>query len=258
MFGPGIPTLGVAPPKVPGKPDAIEFAYLTGGVNHVIRTTLFDLRQRGYVRLDDDALLAPAQPPAREHALDALEFRVLLALTGGPRKPAEIFTDGALIEDIERLCAPVRRRLDEERLLPPAEVDRRARSAFDIGRAAIIGLSAIELLSPVGQISATSARDDLILLILLAIAAWVALYRIVVGFSSKTLSSRGGAFLERVRRVYRGRLGELADTLRRAEAGEGGARVESSSLYLVAIFGYAPLMGVYEHDFIRMFERSMQ
>ena len=36
------------PPPVPENPDAIEVAFLQGGVNQVIRTLVYDLVQRGY------------------------------------------------------------------------------------------------------------------------------------------------------------------------------------------------------------------
>ncbi|MBM3642405.1 MAG: TIGR04222 domain-containing membrane protein, partial [Alphaproteobacteria bacterium] len=35
------------PPPVPQNPDAMEVAFLQGGVNQVIRTLIYDLAQRG-------------------------------------------------------------------------------------------------------------------------------------------------------------------------------------------------------------------
>ncbi len=82
------PTRDLSPPKVPSEPDAIMLAYLAGGVGNVIRTLLFDLRQRGYVGVGADKRLEPAAGPQSGRVLDARPARCSRRCGRGRRRPS--------------------------------------------------------------------------------------------------------------------------------------------------------------------------
>ena len=63
------------PPSIPDSLDAIEIAFLSGGLSAVLRTVFYDLRQRGFLTLEGEKSLAPTQ--IMSEALTRLQQRVL-------------------------------------------------------------------------------------------------------------------------------------------------------------------------------------
>ncbi|MBG0808550.1 TIGR04222 domain-containing membrane protein [Methylosinus sp. H3A] len=243
------PTRGLRPPKVPSEPDAIALAYLSGGVNNVIRTLLFDLRQRGYVGIGADGRLEPAAGPPSGRVLDARPARVLAALQARPT-PEELFADWTLAADLERLCAPERRRLAEEDLLAPVEVERVARATLIAGSLVLLGLAVVKLL-----LAVASGRENVIFLIFLAIVAEALLWQVVSRAHKRIASARGAAYLAAIKRAYGRRLSEQLGKAG-GSCSAGATAFDAGSLFLVSVFGYEALKGALEPEFMGLFKKS--
>ncbi len=80
------------PPLAPQNPDAIEVAYLQGGVNQVIRTVVYDLVQRGYAALEKDDRIVPTGEEPTHRKLNAIEQRIYDSLQAKP-KAHELFAN---------------------------------------------------------------------------------------------------------------------------------------------------------------------
>lgn len=241
------PTRDMARLKVPSEPDAIALAYLSGGVNNVIRTLLFDLRQQGYVGIADERLQRAAGPQSGR-VLDARSARVLMALSARPT-PAELFADAALAADIERLCAPERRRLVENDLLAPLGVGQTAGMAFILGSIILLGLAASKLAAAL-----LAGHRNVIFLIGLAAAAEIFLWMLTSKARKRIASARGTAYLAAIKRAYGRRLSEKLGQAKSRPA--GAAAFDAGSLFLVSIFGYEALKGALEPEFMSLFRKS--
>jgi uncharacterized protein (TIGR04222 family) len=243
------PTRDLSPPKVPSEPDAITLAYLAGGVGNVIRTLLFDLRQRGYVGVGADKRLEPAAGPQSGRVLDARPARVLAALRTRPT-PAELFDDWTLAADLERLCAPERRRLVEQDLLAPPEVERTAQATLIVGSAVLLGLAGVKFV-----VALSGGHQNVIFLLLLAAVVEALLWGMVSRARKRIASARGTAYLAAIKRAYGRRLSE-----RIVKAGgsrpAGATAFDAGSLFLVSVFGYEALKGAVEPEFMSLFKKS--
>ena len=64
-------------PAIQDAPDAMEVAYLAGGLSQVIRTLIYDLDERGYVTLGQEKRIKLTEKEKETSHLSNLELRLM-------------------------------------------------------------------------------------------------------------------------------------------------------------------------------------
>jgi len=137
-------TSAANPPRVPQTPDPIEAAYLSGGVNNVIRTV-------SMICASAVSQLWRATPNSRRRrsipprANCRRCSRALLRAIAPNPKISALFSDVPLRKDLERLLEPLRQRLAQENLLAPPQVKTARNWTLGLGLAVLIGLAGAKL-----------------------------------------------------------------------------------------------------------------
>ncbi|MFY9628028.1 MAG: TIGR04222 domain-containing membrane protein [Methylocystis sp.] len=241
-------TSAANPPRVPQTPDPIEAAYLSGGVNNVIRTVFYDLRQRGFATLEGDAKLKTTALDPAPGELSPLQSRVLRAIAPNPKISA-LFSDVPLRKDLERLLEPLRQRLAQENLLAPPQVKTARNWTLGLGLAVLIGLAGAKLF-----IAFRLHIPNVAFLIILSIVSVILLIVIAASVSRRIASRRGRAWLEALRLAYAPRLAS-ANTLF-ASPQSGAATYDAGALFLIGLFGFEALKGTPDENLAKTFKRA--
>lgn len=236
------------PPPVPEHPDAIEVAFLQGGVNQVIRTVVYDLVQRGYASLaKDDRVEASGKTP-KTGELDAMESYVLKMLEAKP-KAHELFGDKAQRKALLGLLAPVRARLATEGLVKPDSVKYWRHLMQIVGTLVLLGFAGAKI-----YVALTSGHSNVSYLVFLCAASILSLFALAYVLTRSHASRRGRAWLDAMQLAYKPRLDEA---VARLGAGPAAAKAfAGSSLFLIGLYGFAPLRGTSEGAFARHFRRA--
>ncbi|MGA8171053.1 MAG: TIGR04222 domain-containing membrane protein [Methylocystis sp.] len=232
-------------PKIPPSPDPVEIAYLSGGPNAVLRTTVYDLRQRGLVTLENERRLArTGVAPA---SLTRLQRRVLDAIENRP-EIRKIFADSTLRSDLAAILDPLRARLAANGLLQPASVKNARLWVLGIGLPVLLGLAGAKL-----WIAHELGKTNINGLIVLALFGSIALVAITLFLSRRVASRRGVAFVEAMRLAY---APSLRSTASNPSPIRGGAALDDGALLLIALFGFDALKGTSDAGFAKAFARS--
>ncbi len=233
-------------PSVPASPDAIEVAYLSGGVNAVLRTVVYDLRQLGLLTLEkDNRLVAAGVAPA---ALTRMQRRVLDKVLDRP-KIESLFKDKSLRSGLEAILDPMRARLAANDLLQPDSVRRTRDWTLGLGLLILLGLAAAKI-----EIALSLGITRIQFLILLAMISSVCLFWLVSFFSKRPASRRGRAYLEAMRLAYSSRMPAAVARITPTASGGGGAY--NGALLLVALYGFDALKGTPDAAFAKAFAQS--
>lgn len=236
------------PPPVPENPDAIEVAFLQGGVNQVIRTVVYDLVQRGYATLvKDDRVEATSKTP-QPGELDAVESYVL-KLIGAKPKAHELFGDKGQRKTLLALLEPVRARLASQDLVKPDSVKNWRQRAQIVGTLLFLGFAGAKV-----YVALTRDHSDVSYLVFLCAASILSLFALAYVLTRSHASRRGRAWLEAMQLAYKPRLDEAV-----ARLGAGPATAKAfagPSLFLISLYGFAPLRGTSEGAFARHFRRA--
>ncbi|MCC3244189.1 TIGR04222 domain-containing membrane protein [Methylocystis sp. WRRC1] len=235
------------PPPVPQTPDAMEVAYLQGGVNQVIRTLVYDLDERGFVVLGPESRIVPTGAAPQSGDMNALELRVLEAVRNGPTAQ-ELLEDRALRNALEQQLQPVRDRLAADDLLQPPSVKVWRRRLEIIGAILIIAVAGVKL-----QMAFAEGQNVSYLLFLM-VAAVAALFAEGYVLTRDAASRRGQAYLEAMRVAYADRLKEALAHIR--SPGPEARAFKGASLFLIALYGFSMLKGTTEAKFPESFERA--
>lgn len=235
------------PPKVPQNPEAIEVAYLQGGVNQVIRTIVYDLAQRGFVRLAKEDRVEPTKKHPQPGELNAMEKRVLESIQAKP-KAHELFANLTQRRVLDEHLAPTRYKLDAQELLQPESVRVWKRRMMIAGALVIAGLAGAKL-----YVAYVAGRSNVAYLIFLSIAALAGLYALGYVTTRSVASRRGRAYLDAMRLAYKDRLDER---LLEVGAPAGVKAFEGASLFLIGLYGFSVLKGTSEAIFADSFKRS--
>lgn len=235
------------PPPVPQTPDAMEVAYLQGGVNQVIRTLVYDLDERGFVVLGPESLIVPTGAAPQSGDMNALELRVLEAVRNGPTAQ-ELLEDRALRNALEQQLQPVRDRLAADDLLQPPSVKVWRRRLEIIGAILIVAVAGVKL-----QMAFAEGQNVSYLLFLM-VAAVAALFAEGYVLTRDAASRRGQAYLEAMRVAYADRLKEALAHIR--SPGPEARAFKGASLFLIALYGFSVLKGTTEAKFPESFERA--
>lgn len=236
------------PPPVPQKPDAIEIAFLQGGVNQVIRTIVYDLVQRGYAVLAPEDRIAPTNKQPQPGDLDALERRVLESIQAKP-KAHELFGNRTQRKVLIELLEPVRTRLAAQDLLKPASVKiwrLRAQIAGTLILAAFAGAKI--------YVALHTGHKNITYLSFLAGASIASLFALAYVMTRHHASRRGRAYLDAMHLAYESRL--KATLAHIGSPGPEARAFEGASLFLIGLYGFSALKGTSEEMFAQHFKRA--
>jgi uncharacterized protein (TIGR04222 family) len=234
-------------PSVPAAPDPIEVAYLSGGVNAVLRTVVYDLRQLGLLTLEkDNRLVAAGAAPT---ALTRMQRRVLDKVLDRP-EIGSLFKDKSLRSSLETILDPMRARLAANDLLRPDSVKRTRDWTLGLGLLILLGLAAAKI-----EIALSLGITKVQFLIFLTIFSAVCLFLLVSFFSRRAASRRGRAYLEAMRLVYSSVTPSAVARITPAGSGGGGIAYDGA-LLLVALYGFDALKGTPDAAFAKAFARS--
>lgn len=236
------------PPPVHEAPDAMEVAYLQGGVNQVIRTLVYDLDERGFLVLGSEDRIIPTGADLPPGELSALEQRVLEAVKGKPTA-LELLEDRVLRNALEEQLQSVKDRLAAEDLLQPPSVKAWKRRMELMGAIVILGLSAIKL-----KMAFDAGNTNVSYLAFLTVAAVGAIFAEGYVLTRDAASRRGQAYLEAMRVAYADRLKEALSHIR--SPGPEARAFKGAALFLIALYGFPVLKGTTEAKFPKFFERA--
>ena len=234
------------PPPIPDEPDPMALALLSGGVGRVIQTLVYDLDERGYVMLDDEGRIAPTGEKPDSGALNAMELRVLAAIRHRPTA-RQLFEDKALRHHLYNDLGPVRVNLAAQGLLQPPVVGKVKRIVQTLGALIIIGVAGVRLRSVL-----TMEQGNPSYLIFLAMAATAALVALCYVLTRETASRRGQAFVAAMQTAFEEKLAETLGPIR--SPGPKARAFGGAALYLIALYGFAPLRGTTETKFMEAFQ----
>ncbi len=234
-------------PSIPASPDPIEVAYLSGGVNAVLRTVVYDLRRLGLLTLDDDNRLAAIGAAPRE--LTRMRRRVLDKVLDRP-KIGSLFKDKALRSSLEATLDPMRGRLAANDLLQPDSVKRTRIWTLGLGLLILLGLAAAKI-----EIALSLGNTKIQFLIFLAIFSSICLFLLVSYFSKRAASRRGRAYLEAIRLAYSSLTPSAPIGFIPPRSG-GDTMAFDGALLLVALYGFDALKGTPDAAFAKAFARS--
>lgn len=237
------------PPPVPQTPEAIEVAFLQGGLDQVIRTLVYDLVQRGYVTLGKDDCVMPTDRAPGHGELDLLEARVLETIRQKPTA-RQLFADMAQRRDMLFLLEPVRARLAAQDLLEPVSVSVWRRRAQVVGAFILLGLAGARI-----YVETTTGHGNVAYLVFLCLASILCLLALAYVMTSGHTSRRGRAWLAAMELAYRERLDEAVKALNES----GGARgFDGAALFLIALYGYSALKDTPDAIFVDYFEGASE
>ncbi len=234
------------PPPVPDEPDAMAVALLSGGVGRVIQTLVYDLDERGYAMLDDEGRIVPAGEKPRPGALSEMELRVLAAIRHKPTA-RQLFEDRALRHHLFNDLAPMRAALAAQGLLQPPLVGLVKRLAQALGALVIVSVAGVRLWSIV-----TVEQGNPSYLVFLAMAATAALVALCYVLTRETASRRGQAFVAAMQAAFAEKLAEAIRPIR--SPGPKARAFGGAALYLIALYGFAPLRGTTDSKFAEAFQ----
>lgn len=238
------------PPPVPQNPDAMEVAFLQGGLNQVVRTLIYDLAQRGFVALapEDHVVSTDKQPQPGE--VTAMEALLLDAVRAKPRAHA-LFEDRNLRRSLLQQLAPVRAKLAADELIKPAPVKVWRRRAQIGGTLVIVGLALAKI-----YVEWSRGAANFAYLIFLAGASVAALFAFAYVLTRTHASRRGHAYLDAMRLAYGGRLKEAVAHI--GSPGPEARAFQGAALFLIGLYGFSPLKGTTEAMFAEAFSRGSQ
>ncbi len=241
------PTADLPPLPLRANPDPYEIAYLRGGENEVTRLAIFDLIQRGYLKVSEkqkwwggkDQRLARAPNHPHPRHLSPRDLKVFRFFSSS-RTATDVFQSGAIPKDVKGLCADYENKLQGEQALCPPEVSQEARRICLIAALIILGLGVYKL-----TVALAKGHSNVIFLIILGIGSLVGLA--LVGQPPR-LSRLGRDYLKRLQGVFE-RLKPKAGT---ATPGVP----DTTLLLLVSLFGVSVLTETSYASVRDMFSRS--
>jgi uncharacterized protein (TIGR04222 family) len=236
------------PPPVPQKPDAMEVAFLQGGVNQVIRTLVYDLAQRGYVALAPEDRVVPTSKTPQPGELNAMEARVLESVQAKP-KAHELFENRTQRKRLLELLAPVRAKLAAEELVKPESVKLWRRRAQIAGTLVLAGFAGAKI-----YVAMQEGRSNFSYLLFLSLASIAALFALAYVLTRSHASRRGRAYLESMKLAYGDRLKEAVSHI--GSPGPEARAFEGASLFLIGLYGFSALKGTTEAMFAESFRRA--
>lgn len=196
-------TRSASAPDVPESPDPRQIAYLRGGVDELVRLTVFDLLQRGYLitnapslrEVSSDHYVRQAYTPPSVTLLKGID-KAVYDFAVQSRRPRE-FLSRRLTSIVDLYAEEFRLDLGNQKLLMPMSLRRLATWVYCLGFVTIVGLGGYKFL-----VAMSRGRHNILFLLLTGCVATLAHM-----FASKPqrVSSLGRRYLLRLSRAF-GRL----------------------------------------------------
>ncbi|HLH52440.1 MAG TPA: TIGR04222 domain-containing membrane protein, partial [Verrucomicrobiae bacterium] len=181
--------------------DPIDVALLRGDVNEVLRLTVVELVQRGFLRVEERKFLGirtsqklaqTSRTPDPRH-LSALQ-RPVFDFFRVPKAAAELFSDSSLKEWFRSKCLEAEQRLERYGLVTSKEVQQKSYQTAFLGALVVLSLGAYKLLIALAK-GKTNVGFLIVMGVLGAIAA-------VLVTKAPRISRRGKAYINKLQARY--------------------------------------------------------
>jgi uncharacterized protein (TIGR04222 family) len=263
-------TAALPPHPIPARLDPYPIAYLRGGENELVRTVIFSLIERGYLRpsgadepqgdlsvqdpkggwqavspspatraADQKIEWSPQRPDTRH--LSPLELHVFNWFSL-PLLPHDVFVAGRTSE-LSPLFDSYYRELEAEELLVGPEMRQKARRIWSVGASVIVGLGAGKLC-----LALATGHQNVGGLWAIGIVGILILYGMT--HSTERLTRRGKSYLQQLRKAFQ----RLQKERVRSIQSERGA--DFTLPLLVGIFGVGVLAGTPYGYYPEIFQRA--
>lgn len=252
-------------PRVTGKLDPYEIAYLRGGENEVTRVAIASLIQRGLLRITEKTRwLATTKEISRGRRPVSDELSTIEALVlkwpGYPATAHKVAQPSGIPSLLKGTCIRYESRLTKKNLLAPPETKPLGARLCLGGSAFILGLGGYKF-----AVALEKGHHNVALLIVFGIVGTLLLAVACLGHSRA--SQLGKAYLDELKLAYKGLksyvhpIGALNSSLTMAADPGSRARLQEPSAYadcllMVAIFGMASLVDTPLSDLATMFKQG--
>ncbi|HVF29250.1 MAG TPA: TIGR04222 domain-containing membrane protein [Pyrinomonadaceae bacterium] len=236
--------------SVPSNPDPYEIAYLRGGENELIRSVIFSLVQRGYLRVSHQAsgsLISPASQVFEQHNLTPLERRVSDWFTTS-HKVESIFRPSALPTQIKPFSTTYEQRLRRENMLTPTELRGTAAAVLFVGALVITALGGYKLFTALSE-----GRTNVAFLVMMGVISLVILFKIC---RPPRLSRRGRTYLKKLQLAFERLKTRGVGATQAFGSPATFAAADPTALLVVGLFGVSALSGTAYDDYHQAFRRS--
>lgn len=236
--------------RVDDPPDPVEatdLALLRGNVNEVLRLTVVELVQRGFLRVVEGTFFgmtsgqkiaqAPTAPDPR--FLSRLQ-RPVFDFFKSPRKASELFSDKSLKEWFRVECTDAETRLEQYRLITPNEVTRKSHRTALVAGLIVLGLGVYKLV-----VALSKGKTNVGFLEIMAV---IGVFAVLIVMRTPRVSRRGKAYLQKLQIRY--------SRLRYEIIGLTRAIDESGLIFAVALFGIPVLQGTAYANLVPTFRQA--
>ena len=234
--------------EFPDEPvNPLEVALLRGEINEVLRLTVVELVQRGYLGVREQKLLgfttgeklaqSPTSPDPR--LLSAIQ-RPVFDFFEQPRIASNLFSDSALRDCFQAQCAEAENRLVNHQLITPQDVRRKSFQTAFLAALVILGLGGYKL-----AVAIAKGKSNVGFLIFLGFLGTIAA---VLVCQAPRVSRRGKLYLKKLQdRYYR---------LKSGLQGLTHAVDDTGLIFAVALFGLTVLKGTPYENLIATFRQA--
>jgi uncharacterized protein (TIGR04222 family) len=232
-------------PPEPAAP--LDIAFLRGDVNEVLRITVVELVQRGFLRVEEGKLLgmrtslklAKASRAPDPCHLSELQ-RSVFDFFKTPQAAAGLFSDSTLKEWFRARCSEAEQRLRRYRLITPSEVVAQGYQTAFVTALLVISLGAYKLL-----IALAKGKTNVGFLIAMG---FLGALGAVLATKAPRISRRGKAYIAKLQARYA--------RLKSGISGLTHAIDDSALIFAVALFGMGTLEGTPYGNLVSMFRQA--
>lgn len=236
--------------KVPSHPDPYEIAYLRGGANEVIRTSIYKLIKLGYLAVEPLPARAKRSNAQQISRTDTrLETANITPIENGllsyferPATTAALFKT-ALPGQIDAMCHDYANNVAHDSLIASWDWRMRVRPIRTVGMAFLLLFGGYKLIAALHN-----GHTNVGFLVVLAIAG---LFCVVMATHIPRVSDRGRRYLSALAHAY----GSPVPLRRYGLAGDGAAAV-SASVLAVSVAGAHVLNGTPDAEYTMLFKRA--
>lgn len=241
------PTVSQLPLPLPSNPDPYDIAYLRGGANEVIRLAVFNLMQRGYLKVQErergtanQKLVKEANHPESRHLspIERKVFEYVISPGNAPVDAASLFV--TLPVRLKQDCQIYEERMRQAELLSSPQLQETARRVALMGGCFIATLGGYKLI-----VALAKGKSNVVFLLIMAVVALVVLIRVC---RPPRLSHLGKDYLKRLQEVFR--------RLKYQAALPNAEGLDTTMLLLVSVFGLSVLADSAYANFERMFHKG--
>jgi uncharacterized protein (TIGR04222 family) len=232
------------PPEPVGSTDV---ALLRGSVNEVLRLTVVELVQRGYLRVVEGTILgmktsqkiAQASMPPDPRHLSRLQ-RPVFDFFQSPRNASALFSDRSLKEWFRTECGESEKNLELYRLITPDDVVQKSRRIALLAGSIVLGLGVYKLM-----VAFSKGRTNIGFLVVMLILGTVGA---ILVSKAPRISRRGKAYIEKLRVRY--------SRLKVGLTGLTHAIDDPALIFAVALFGITTLEGTPYSNLVTTFRQA--